>query len=145
MSHVLIVDDDVKVRELLRRFLEPAGYRVVETETAEEAVGSIRQTPPTVAFCDMHMPGANGLWLVDQIHNISPTTAVVLATGDSEVPATESLRPGVVAYLVKPLKGARVLAAAADGLRWSFEARARAASRRSAGQLEDGLGKLLDD
>ena len=104
MSHVLIVDDDAKVRELMRRFLEPSGQEIVEAENAELGVESVRSRPPDVVFCDIHMPGANGLWLADQVRTLSPTTALVLATGDSEVPPIESLRAGVVAYLIKPLK-----------------------------------------
>ena len=145
MSHVLIVDDDAKVRELIRRFLEPAGYDVIETETAEDAIRSVGETPPTVAFCDMHMPGANGLWLADQIRAISPATAMVLATGDSGISPAETLRPGIVAYLVKPLKGERVRAAAAEGVKWSSDARARAADRRPAGRLGSGTAELVDE
>lgn len=37
MTRVLIVDDEAQVRELLRRFLEPEGYEIVEVETAEES------------------------------------------------------------------------------------------------------------
>lgn len=145
MSHVLIVDDDAKVREVMRRFLEPAGYHVVEAETAEDAVRSVRETAPAVAFCDMHMPGANGLWLTDQIRAISPATAMVLATGDSRIAPAETLRPGIVAYLVKPLNGDRVRAAAAEGVKWSSDARARAGDRRPAGRLGSGTAELVDE
>lgn len=145
MAHVLIVDDDAKVRELLRRFLEPAGYSVAEAETAEEAARSVEQMPPSVAFCDMHMPGANGLWLADQIRAISPATAMVFATGDSEIPPAESLRSGIVAYLVKPLTGQRVLGAVADGVRWSADARSKGVRRRAVGLLESGATEFPDE
>jgi CheY-like chemotaxis protein len=126
MTHrVLIVDDDEKVRELLRRFLEPAGYEVIEAGSAEEALQRIESAQPSVAFCDVHMAGANGLWLADQIRTFAPSTAIVLATGDTQVPPAESFRAGVVSYLLKPLRGSRVIAAVADGVRWSEDARAR--------------------
>ncbi len=117
--YVLVVDDDANVRHLLRRFLTLAGHEVLEAGTAEDAMAIVEQLPPAVAFCDVHMPGANGLWLADQIRSASPTTAVVLATGDPDVPASESLRPGIVAYLVKPLERRDVVSAADEGLRWS--------------------------
>jgi DNA-binding NtrC family response regulator len=145
MSHVLIVDDDAKVRELIRRFLEPAGYDVIESETAEDAIRSVGEAAPAVAFCDMHMPGANGLWLADQIRAISPATAMVLATGDSGIAPAETLRPGIVAYLVKPLNGERVRAAAAEGVKWSSDARARAGHRKPAGRLGSGTAELFDE
>jgi response regulator of citrate/malate metabolism len=55
---------------------------------------------------------------------------MVLATGDTHVPPMESLRPGVVGYLLKPLKSKQVLAAAAQGVRWSADAVARGAHRQ---------------
>jgi CheY-like chemotaxis protein len=117
--YILIVDDDAGVRQLLRRFLTPTGNDVLEAGTAEDAIAMVEQLPPAVAFCDVHMPGANGLWLADQIRRTSPATAMVLATGDPDVPALESFRSGIVAYLLKPLERRDVLSAVAEGLRWS--------------------------
>jgi DNA-binding NtrC family response regulator len=130
ITRVLIVDDDEQVRHLLRRFLEPEGYEVIEARSAEEAVQRIESAEPSVAFCDVHMEGANGLWLAEQIRQLSPATALVLATGDTRVPPVESMRPGVVAYLLKPLSRKRVVAAVADGARWSDAAIARGAHRQ---------------
>jgi CheY-like chemotaxis protein len=123
--NVLLVDDDAKIRALLRRMLEPEGYTISEVGSAEEAVRAVEQLQPAVAFCDMHMGGANGLWLAEQIRAVSPATAVVLATGDTEVPPTETFRPGVVAYVLKPLSRRRILDAAAKGTQWSADARRR--------------------
>ena len=117
--YILVVDDDANVRHLLRRFLTLAGHEVLEAGTAEDAMVIVEQLPPAVAFCDVHMPGANGLWLADQIRSVSPATAMVLATGDPDVPAVESLRPGIVAYLLKPLDRRDVWSAVDEGLRWS--------------------------
>jgi len=136
---VLIVDDDDKVRELLRRFLEPEGYEVMAAASAEEGVQLIEAAPPSVAFCDVHMTGANGLWLADQIRSLSPATAMVLATGDDRVPTSESLRAGIVSYLIKPLRRDRVVTAAADGVRWSEDAIARGAQRRPRPRLGPAL------
>jgi DNA-binding NtrC family response regulator len=117
--YILIVDDDAGVRHLLRRFLTLAGHEVREAGTAQDAMAMVEQLPPAVAFCDVHMPGANGLWLADQIRSASPATAMVLATGDPDIPASESLRPGIVAYLLKPLDRRDVWSAVDEGLRWS--------------------------
>ena len=69
-ARILIVDDDTQVREVLRRFLEAEGYEVLEAASAEQAVQMVEALPPAVAFCDIHMAGANGLWLADQIRAI---------------------------------------------------------------------------
>ena len=140
MTHrVLIVDDDERVRGLLRRFLEPEGYEVIEAASAEEAVQRLESARPSVAFCDVHMPGANGLWLADQIRALFPATAMVLATGDTEIPPVETLRPGIVSYLLKPLRRDRVVAAVSAGVRWSDEAVARGAHHRPRRELNPGM------
>src|SRR2546427_10332625 len=139
MTHgVLMGDDDATVRELLRRFLEQEGYDVIEASSAEEAVQRVESTVPSVAFCDVHMPGANGLWLADQIRALSPATAMVLATGDTDIPPAETLRSGIVSYLLKPLRRSRVVAAVSDGVRWSEEELARGAHRRPRRELNPG-------
>jgi CheY-like chemotaxis protein len=144
-QYVLIVDDEASVRQLLRRILESAGHDVLEAETAEDAICRVEECPPAVAFCDIHMPGANGLWLADQIRATSPTTAMVLATGDAEVPANESFRSGIVAYLLKPLNHEDVLLAVSDGVRWSAEAQAKGLRPRGVRRLGPGTLGLIAD
>src|SRR5436190_24085845 len=82
---VLVVEDESVVRDLWRSSLVKLGYDVVTAETAHEAVRMLNQQPD-VALCDVHLPGASGLWLADQIRTLSPTTAIVLATGDPAIP-----------------------------------------------------------
>jgi YD repeat-containing protein len=117
-AHILVVDDEPGFRDLLTRILEPAGYEVRTATNAHEALRSIAETPPAVAICDIHMPGPTGIWLASQIREQSPTTAMVLATSDSSVPPTESMRRGIVAYILKPYGRQAVLAAVADAFRW---------------------------
>ena len=118
LSHVLVVDDDQPTRHILRRFLERAGYWVREAGSAHEALARIAESVPAVALCDVHMPGANGLWLADQIRVQSPTTAIVLVTGDHDIPPVESLRRGVVGYVLKPLRREELVRAVDDGVIW---------------------------
>lgn len=119
MFRIIIVDDDPATRHVLRRLLEPEGFRVDEAADASEAMRRIAVAPPAVALVDIHMPGANGLWLADQIRAISPTTAIVLVTGDADVPPYESLRKGVIAYLLKPPNRSELVHAIDQGLYWS--------------------------
>jgi CheY-like chemotaxis protein len=61
---VLIVDDDVEVRQLLRRMLEPAGYAVVEAENGRVALEHLREGPPSVILLDLMMPEMDGFEFV---------------------------------------------------------------------------------
>ncbi len=61
---VLVVDDDVEVRRLLRRMLEPAGYAVVEAENGRVALEHLREGPPSVILLDLMMPEMDGFEFV---------------------------------------------------------------------------------
>lgn len=119
MASVLIVDDDPRIRELLHRWLEPAGHALRFSEDANAALIAIGEEPPAVIVCDVHMPGANGLWLAERVRDIAPSTAIVLATGDDTVPAFESLRKGVVAYVLKPFQREQLVRAVSAGVQWA--------------------------
>ncbi len=134
MADVLIVDDSAQIRQLLREFISPLGHQIREAGSAEDALALVVEAQPDVAFCDVHLTAANGLWLADQIRSVSPHTAMVLATGDSEVPPYESLRPGIVAYILEPFTRAAVIRAVNEGVQWA------AASGRRRGRLRLSSG-----
>lgn len=117
-THILVVDDEEGVRHLLRRILEPAGYEVRTATNAHEALRAMTQSAPAVVICDVHMPGPDGIWLAHHIREQSPHTAIILATFDASVPPTESMRPGIVAYILKPYDQQAVLTAVADAFLW---------------------------
>jgi DNA-binding NtrC family response regulator len=116
---VLLVEDDDGLRELWANALTAVGYEVRAVPDALTAMAHLPDAPQ-VAVCDVHLPGASGLWLTEQIRTISPTTAVVLATGDARIPATQSLRSGIVRYLVKPFGLDDLKRAVEEGVRWSL-------------------------
>ena len=116
---MLVVDDEVNIRELLRRILEPEGYTVASAPDAATALAAMSAHSPHVVFLDVHMPGENGLWLAEQIQQQFPTSATVLATADPDIPTAERLRRGIIGCLVKPFNRDDVLRAAADGVEWA--------------------------
>ncbi len=61
---VLVVDDDVEVRRLLRRMLEPEGYTVLEAENGRAALGHLRDGTPSVILLDLMMPEMDGFEFV---------------------------------------------------------------------------------
>jgi DNA-binding NtrC family response regulator len=138
-TSVLIVDDEPAVRALLTRILEEAGYEVATAASAAQAIDALAQDPPAAVLCDVHMPGgAGGLWLAEQIRTNAPNTAIVLVTGDRGIPPTESLRQGVVAYVVKPFKRDALLEVVHDAVEWTHAARA-AAKKEGRRAVDDWL------
>lgn len=135
---VLIVDDEAGFRELLARWLGTAQYTALEASSAEEGLEILAQSPHVkLVIADLEMPGKGGAWLVDEMRQHFPTTAVVLATVDDQVPGTLSLQPGVVGYLVKPLTRDAVLRLVATGVRRSSEFAEQARIRRATDPIEE--------
>jgi CheY-like chemotaxis protein len=119
MSSILVVDDEVAMRELFRRLLLAQGHLILEARTAEEALDLLALTPDIfVVIADLQMPGRGGEWLVGQLRERFPTIAVVLATADATVPGTLSLQSAVVSYLLKPISGAQLEAAVERAYEW---------------------------
>ena len=119
MSYLLIVDDDWASRELMQAVVRPFGHPIRQAASALEALSCIEQCRPLVVLCDVHLPAANGLWLADQIRSVAPATGIVLVTGDSGIPPVESLREGIVAYVLKPFRREVLFEAVERGIRAS--------------------------
>jgi two-component system response regulator CpxR len=119
MASILVVDDEVAMRELFKTLLLREGFLALEARTAEEALDLLALTPDIhVVVADLHMPGQGGAWLLNRLRQQYPNVAVILATADERVPGTLSLLPSVVNHLVKPVSRERLLAAVANGLTW---------------------------
>ena len=118
MAQLLIVDDEAPMRDLIKRCLKDTGHALGEAEDAQSALAAMAAAPAAVVFCDVQMPGEDGLWLTAQIRNKYPTSAVILATAVSTVPPTVSMQAGVMAYLVKPFSRKALLDAMTIALKW---------------------------
>lgn len=141
MAVVLIVDDEAKVRDVLRRWLETAKHEVLEAEDASSALDVLGAHPAQVVLCDVRMPGHDGLWLARKIRERHPHAAVVFATGEDLLPPADTLRDGVVAYVLKPFDKSPLLAAVERAVHWHDAAKARGpSSQTNDGDLESWLG-----
>ena len=136
---VLIVDDDPRIREILVRWLEPAGYRTQQAAHSEAALEAIAGDQPAVAMCDVEMPGPDGLWLVGRLRERYPNIAIVLCTGVSAVPPTISLQAGVVGYVLKPFQRDQLLATVKQAVEWHRAAVAQGDTGAKRDALEEWL------
>ena len=124
-ARVLVVDDEEGVRVMLTRWLETAGYEVLQAENATTAIMQAQQSETMVALCDVRLPDPDGLWLAERLREDHPHTAIVFATANDAVPPNVSLREGVVGYVLKPFDRDRLLAAVAEGVAWHEMSRRR--------------------
>jgi len=122
MALILIVDDEVTVRDILSRWLTAAGHETHQADSSDAALVEMEKSPASVVFTDIQMPGRDGLWLTAELRRRYPKTAVVLATSVSTVAPRVTMQAGVLAYLVKPFNKQSVLDALETALAWNTEA-----------------------
>ena len=102
-SYVLIVDDEEPIRRFLRRRLEGWDHTVKEASNATEALEQMLSEPAAIAIIDIGMPGRDGLWLAEQIHQHWSKTAIIMASGADDIRSVEKSRQlGAVDYVLKP-------------------------------------------
>jgi len=100
---VLVVEDEAPVRDFLRRWLDAWGYLALTAASASEALEIMLIGPADIVLTDIKMPGRDGLWLAERIHQKWPRTAIIMATGATEVETVmKSKAIGAVDYVLKP-------------------------------------------
>ncbi|MCX8155590.1 MAG: response regulator [Verrucomicrobiae bacterium] len=111
MKHILIIDDEAPVREVLGRALTRQTYRVTQAANAAEARQAVQQQRPDLIITDLQMEDTDGLELVRELKNLAPGVPVLLLTGvifDPEV-VEKTIRHRVEGYLEKTVPLQRVL------------------------------------
>lgn len=83
MGKVLVVDDDMLVRRVLRTFLERAGHRVTEAGNGLEALDVFDEERPHLVLTDILMPRMNGLEMMVQMRRRLPEVRLIAMTGSA--------------------------------------------------------------
>lgn len=122
---VLVVDDDSGARNLARAILSRQGHTIVEAPGADAALEALRTNAVAVALVDRNMPEHDGFWLIERMQQEFPHVAIILSTADDAIPARLSLQPGVVGYLVKPIKRELLEQTVNDAVAWHHVASKR--------------------
>jgi len=120
---ILLVDDEVKVLHSLSRILSEGDFTEIQiAQNAQEALGIIKHTPDlALIVSDYHMPGQNGIELLEQVRQNSPDIIRILLTGvaDLEMALEAVNRGNLFRFLIKPCSSETFIAAIQDGLRQS--------------------------
>lgn len=113
MARVLVVDDEIGVRELLREILEDSGYQVTAASNAVEAQRSLKADRPDVVLLDLSLPDTDGLSLIRAWSSSGrlPAPVVVLSGYATIDNAVEAIRLGAADFLEKPIALQKLLAA----------------------------------
>ncbi len=100
---ILVVDDELLIRDLLYDFFSAQGWSISVVENGEKAVEAMGLKSFDIVLSDIKMPAMDGLVLTEEVRRRHPGTPVVLMTGYPSVDsAVAALRSRVVDYIVKP-------------------------------------------
>ena len=108
-SHILIVDDDNRIRDLIKQYLEDNNFIVSTANSALEARAKIELVDFEIIILDIMMPGESGLSLTKELKKNS-STPIILLTAKGEVDdRILGLETGADDYLVKPFSAKELL------------------------------------
>jgi two-component system phosphate regulon response regulator OmpR len=102
--HLLVVDDDRRIRDLLSRFLFAEGYRVTTAETAADARAKLQGLRFDLLILDVMMPGETGFDLARDLRAASSVPIIMLTARDEAKSRIEGLTIGADDYLGKPFE-----------------------------------------
>jgi DNA-binding NtrC family response regulator len=110
MAHILIVDDEKRMRHLLSIMLSRRGYHVYQAGDGVEALEMIGATPFDMIITDIKMPRLDGVGLLKKIMEMDIPYPVIFITAFATVEsAVEAMRQGAVDYIIKPFEEDRIL------------------------------------
>ncbi len=107
MAKLLIVDDEVDVREFAANFFRKRKLEVTIAGSGEEAIEKVKQDKPDVVLLDIRMGGMNGIVTLEEIKKIDPAIKVVMVTGtkpEENESYHKCIELGAVNYVHKPLR-----------------------------------------
>ncbi|HYF96322.1 MAG TPA: sigma-54 dependent transcriptional regulator [Symbiobacteriaceae bacterium] len=101
--HLLVADDEESFRSLLEQRLARKGYAVTGVADGTAALDALAAEEFDAAICDLKMPGASGLAVLERARELQPGLPVLILTGHGSIEtAVEAMRAGAYDYLTKP-------------------------------------------
>lgn len=129
---VLIIDDEVQIRRLLRLSLDAHGYQVREATTGQEGLQQAALVRPDLIILDLGLPDMDGFEVIKKIREWCQTPVIVLSVRNSERDKIDLLDAGANDFITKPFGMGELLA------------RMRAALRHSLPDTSEGIFRIAD-
>jgi len=131
MKTILVVDDEAKIADLARDYLEHAGFTVRIAADGQAALTSVRRDRPDLVVLDLGLPGLDGLDVTRAIRRDSNLPVIMLTARDDELDKLLGLELGADDYLTKPFSPRELVA------------RVRAVLRRVDNAADSGAAELI--
>ena len=118
-AHILVIDDELPIRRLLRSSLSERGYQVTAVMTGDEGIDAAAADPPAVVVLDLGLPDMDGLEVCRQLRSWSEVPIIILSARYDEAEKVRALDLGADDYLTKPFGTQELLARIRVALRRS--------------------------
>lgn len=116
---VLVIDDEMEIRRLLKVALGAHGFSVVEATSGQEGLQGVLMNRPDLIILDLGLPDKDGLELIQQIREWSAVPIVILSARENEAEKVKALDAGADDYVTKPFGMGEFLARLRTALRHS--------------------------
>jgi DNA-binding response OmpR family regulator len=110
MAKILVVDDEAKIRLIIKEYAEFEGYKVTEAEDGMEAVEKVRNEDFDIIVMDIMMPKLDGYSACKEIKKIKPVPVIMLSARGEEYDKLFGFEIGVDDYVVKPFSPKELMA-----------------------------------
>lgn len=110
MPHILITDDDMQLRRLLRTYAELEGYECTEAGDGAAAVTALKQDAFDLVLLDVMMPGPDGFETLEAIRKFSQVPVIMLTARNEEYDKLNGFQLGVDDYVAKPFSPKELMA-----------------------------------
>ena len=138
---ILVVDDEVNLRNLVGSYLRAEGFDVIEAANGEDAITQVRSREPELVILDVMMPGTDGIEALREIRRFSDVYVIMLTARAEETDKVVGLSVGADDYLTKPFSPRELIARVKAVLRRARSGRTPSEEMLTFQGLEIDLGR----
>jgi DNA-binding response OmpR family regulator len=109
-ERILVVDDEERIRSIVRSYLQQEGYQVDEAATGEDAIARIRERTPDLVVLDVRLPGIDGMEVLRHVRRVSDVYVIMLTARTDETDKLIGLEVGADDYMTKPFSPRELVA-----------------------------------
>ena len=108
-KHVLVVEDEKKIAQLISDYLQKAGYKIDSLERGDRVVPYIRKDMPDLILLDIMLPGIDGMAVCREIRKFSDVPIIMITSRVGDKHRARAIELGVNDYLGKPYQDSQLL------------------------------------
>lgn len=108
-NRILVVDDEERIRRLLRMYLEKEGYKIDEAEDGETALSLATSQDYALILLDIMLPGMDGMEVCARLRQVKSTPVIMLTAKGEEINRVQGFESGTDDYVVKPFSPREVI------------------------------------